>query len=420
MESTRIEVSTRPRAARSLPRLSRRTGFWAVAFAFLATTAFSTAPSSLYGLYEHREHLSSLTITYVYGVYAVGVVASLLLFGHVSDWYGRRTVMLPAVCVAIAAAVVFLLWRSVAGLFLARILTGLALGATVATATAFITDLEPAPNGGPSRWAGIVGTIANIGGLAIGPLIAGVVAAYAPHPLTLPFAIFLVLLVLATISVALAPEGHPAIQPRPAYHPQRLTVPERARPRVTAATAGVFMCFTAFGLFAGLAGAFLAGPLHHPSPALCGLTIFLTFGTGVLVQTTTMSWPAHRLIAAGIIPALLGLGTVVASAWTSPPSLALFLIGGVITGAGDGAIFRGSLTVAISTSDPTDRAGVLASFFTAGFLGLSLPVIGLGIALQHISPRVTLLIFGIAVGAGILAAAPVLVRPLDAQPGGPS
>jgi MFS family permease len=416
MESTHtIEVSPVQPAARARPRLSRRTGFWAVSFSFLVMTAFSTAPSSLYGLYEHSEHLSSLTITFVYGVYAVGVIASLVLFGHVSDWYGRRIVMLPAMCTAIVATVIFLVWRSLGGLFLARILTGLALGATVATATAFITDLDPAPSGGPSRRAGIVGTIANIGGLATGALIAGVLAAYAPHPLTLPFEILLALLVLAAISVALAPEGHPPTEPQPTYRPQRLSVPESGRRRFTAAAIGVFMSFATFGLFAGLAGVFLAGPLHHPSPALCGLTIFLTFGTGVVVQTTTTSWPAHRLIAAGIIPALIGLGVVVASAWTSPPSLGLFLSGGVIVGAGGGALFRGSLTVAISSSDPNDRASVLASFFTAGFLGLSVPVVGLGLALQYLSPRTTLLIFGLIVGAGILAAAPVLVRPLDSR-----
>lgn len=416
MQSTQTIEASPPRAAvRTLPRLSRRTGFWAIAFSFLVVTAFSTAPSSLYGLYEHHEHLSSLTITFVYAVYAVGVITSLLLVGHLSDWYGRRVVLLPAIIIAIAAAVVFLNWRSLAGLFLARVLTGVAVGAAVATATAFVTDLDAGPSG-PTRRAGIVATIANIGGLASGPLIAGLLARYEPHGLTLPFQVFLALLVLAAIAVALAPEGRSPIHPRPAYRPQHLSIPANARRQFTAATAGVLLCFAAFGLFAGLAGAFLAGPLHHPSPALCGLTIFLTFATGVVVQTTTTNWPAHRLIAAGIIPALIGLGVIVASAWTSPPSLALFLVGGVIVGAGGGAVFRGTLTIVISTSDPDDRAAALASFFTAGFIGLSVPVVGLGVALQHLSPRVTLLTFGILVGLGILAAAPILVRPLDASP----
>lgn len=82
--------SHRRARTRPLPQLSRRGGFWAVAFAFLALTAFATAPSALYGLYEQREHLAPITLTIVYAVYAVGVVASLLLAGHVSDFYGSH------------------------------------------------------------------------------------------------------------------------------------------------------------------------------------------------------------------------------------------------------------------------------------------------------------------------------------------
>ena len=413
-----LEASPRRASARALPRLSARAGFWAVAFAFMVAAAFSTAPSSLYGLFAQAEHLSSLTLTLVYAVYAAGTVIGLLLAGHVSDWYGRRAVLVPALAVAVVAAVVFLVWRSLAGLVVARVLTGLALGAAVATATAFITDLDAGPGGAPTRRATIVATVANIGGLAVGPLIAGLLARYAAHALTLPFVTFLVALVAAMVAVILAPEGHPAVHPRPPYHAQRLTAPANERRQFLAATTGAFMAFAVFGLFAGLAGTFLAGPLHHPSPALSGLTIFLTFGIGVVVQTATISWPAQRLLAAGIAPVIVGLCVLVASAWTSPPSLALFLIGGIVAGAGGGAIFRGSLTVVISTSGPDDRAGALATFFTAGYAGVSLPVVGVGLVLQHVSFRVTLLIFALAVGVGILAAARILVRPAPraAQP----
>ena len=107
---------------------------------------------------------------------------------------------------------------------------------------------------------------------------------------------------------------------------------------------------------------------------------------------------------------------LVTSAWTSPPSLALFLISGVLAGVGVGAIVRGSLTVVIATSGPDDRAGALATFFTAGYAGVWAPVVGIGLALQHLSFRVTLLIFGLAAGISILAAAPILARPPAAAP----
>src|SRR6516225_7580545 len=126
----------------TVPRLSRRAGFWAIAFSFLAVTALSTAPSALYGLYKQHEHLSPITITIVYAVYAAGVTISLVLAGHVSDWFGRRAVLIPAVTLAVAAAVLFISWQSLTRLLVARVLTGLALGATVATATAHIADLD--------------------------------------------------------------------------------------------------------------------------------------------------------------------------------------------------------------------------------------------------------------------------------------
>jgi len=310
------------------------------------------------------------------------------------------------------AAALLLVWRSLAGLFAARVLTGVALGAALATATAYITDLDERSHGEPTRRAGIVATTANIGGLALGPLVAGLLARYEPHALTLPFEVFLVGLVLALVAITFAPEGHSPVQPRPTYRPQRLSVPADAHRQFTAAITGCFMSFAVFGLFAGLAGTFLAGPLHHPSPALTGLAVFLTFGIGVVVQTTTTTWPTHRLLAAGVGPIVIGLALLAASAWTAPPSLALFLIAGAVLGAGGGAIFRGSLSVVIATSTDADRAGALATFFTAGYAGLSVPVIGVGLALQHVSPRLTLLIFGLVAAVGILTAAPSLVRPV--------
>jgi MFS family permease len=394
----------------AVPRLSRRAGFWAVAFSFLALSAFTTAPSALYGLYARQLHLAPTTITVVYAVYAAGVIASLLLVGPVSDWYGRRAVMIPALTLATVAAVLFVAWQSLAGLLLARVFTGLALGATVATATAYLADLDAGPDGAVTRRAGIVSALANVGGLAIGPLLSGMLARYTPYGLTLPFVVLLVALVAAVLAVVLAPEGRAPVTPRPRYRPQPLKLPADARSPFLGALVGVVLAFATWGLFAGLAGRFLAGPLHHGSPALTGAVVFFTFGVGVVVQTTTIHVAARRLSAAGIPTIILGLAVLVASAWTDPASLALFIIGGVLAGAGASAIFRGSLSVVIATSHADERAGALATFFTAGYAAISVPVIALGVTLQYLSPQVTLLLFGVAVALAVLAASPTLLR----------
>ena len=72
-------------------------GFWAVAFAFTTVMAFTTAPTPLWALYAQRDRFSSLTVTIAFAVYAFAVALSLFLVGHVSDWQGRRRVLMPAI-----------------------------------------------------------------------------------------------------------------------------------------------------------------------------------------------------------------------------------------------------------------------------------------------------------------------------------
>jgi MFS family permease len=391
-------------------RLGRRAGFWAVAASLAVLTAFSTAPSPLYGIYKRQEGWSSLTITVVYAVYVVGIVASLLLVGHVSDWYGRRPVMIPALLTALAAALVFSFSTSLPALVVGRVLTGLALGAAIATANAHLTDLDSTADGTASRRSQVVATVANVGGLAAGPLLTGLLAHYVPQAPRLPYVIFAVLLAAAVVATTISPEGRPVPELRPRYRPQRLAVPAGARAPFSAALTGAFMIFTVFGVFAGLAGAFLAGPLNHPSPAWAGLAVFVSFGVGALTQVSTITWSLRRLLIAGVPALILGLAAVVAAAWVQPPSLVLFFTGAVFVGIGSGTIYRGSFTLIVTTASRSNRAGVLASFFVVGYIGLSLPVVGAGIALQSISFKVTLLVLAVAVAVGMLLASRVLLR----------
>ena len=299
-------LSRRPARTRSLPRLSRRAGFWAIAFSFLILSAFSTAPSALYGLYAQHEHLAPLTLTVVYAVYAAGVTASLLLAGHVSDWYGRKAVLIPALALAAVAAVVFIAWQSLTGLLLARVLPVWRSAPPSRPRPRTSPTWTPGPTA-PSRRSGSSATIANVGGLAIGPLAAGLLAHYMPDGLTLTFVVLLAGLIAAIGVVARSPEGREPVHPLPQYRPQRLRAPaRRARSSWRRAPARSSPSPSA-GCSRDSPARFLAGPLHHPSAVLTGLVIFLNFGAGVLVQSTTTRWAPHRLIAAGLVTIIAGL-----------------------------------------------------------------------------------------------------------------
>lgn len=109
-----------------------------------------------------------------------------------SDAIGRWKVLLSAVALAVLGSMAFALAEGTEWLFAARILQGLALGATSGPLTASLAELEPAGN---RRKAALVSTVASVGGLGLGPVLAGLLAQYAPAPHALPFVVEIVLLV---------------------------------------------------------------------------------------------------------------------------------------------------------------------------------------------------------------------------------
>ena len=393
-------------------------GFWSVAAALAIVLGFSAVPTPLYGLYAARDGFGSLTITVIYAIYAAGVVLALFTVGHVSDWYGRRRVMLPALALTAVSAVVFLVWRDLAGLIVARFIGGIAVGATTATATAWISELHAARRpSATARRAEVVGAAANLGGIGIGPLIAGFLAQWVTKPLTVPYLVFLGLIVVAAVALVLTPETRSmAAVDRPAYHPQQIKVPAQGRASFSAALTAAFIAFAGMGLFTSLAPTFLAGPLHHPSLALAGAAAFTAFAAAAATQILLIALSRYALAAFGAALITVGATTIVIAVQLTTPSLWLFLVGGAVLGAGGGAYFKSSLTTVIALSDATNRAGALTVFFLVGYVGLSIPAVGLGVLAQHVEAKTALLIFGAALVAGVAASAGSLLHRPDRSP----
>jgi MFS family permease len=125
-----------------------------VAITFLTLAAFTTVPSPLYGLYQARDGFSEFMLTVIYAAYAIGVVGALALAGHLSDWYARKRLLIPAAAFTVASAVVFLTWTSVPGLLVARVLSGVSIGLTQSTATAYLAELHARHRPGGIRQPG--------------------------------------------------------------------------------------------------------------------------------------------------------------------------------------------------------------------------------------------------------------------------
>jgi hypothetical protein len=385
-------------------------GFWTVAASFLVVMAFSTVPTTLWSLYQRRDGFSTFDITLAFAAYAVGVVISLFLAGHLGDTLGRRRILLAAIGLEILSAVIFILWPEFSGLVVARVISGLGIGMLTATITAHIIDLHLDSRPGADATRGqIVSGAANLGGFGVGALISGVLARWVAMPLVTPFVVFLGLLVLALIGVALVRETATLPAVRPAYRPQRVRVPREARSRFFLAGGIAFASFSVLGLFTSLAPIFVSGQLHITSRATAGLVVFLTFAAAAVCQIVVRPLSMRAQVALGTVLLIVGLA-VVAVVVVTVGGLGFFFVGGILSGAGAGALFKSALAVGGSLAEPANRGEVLAGIFLLGYLGLTLPVVGIGVATLSVSLATALMGFAaVIIAIALLTALPLLV-----------
>jgi MFS family permease len=374
-----------------------------MAYAFWAVMLGTTLATPLYPIYQQRFGFGSLVTTVVFAVYAAGVMLA-LLFGRASDALGRRRVMLAGVAVSGIAAVVYLVAGDVPVLLAARVLSGLSAGIVTATGTVTLVELvRPERRGAAALLAAAV----NMFGLGCGPLLAGLLAEYAPHPLMLPFAVDLVLLALAFLAVLAAPE---TVRDRRNVWPraQRPTVPTEVRAVFVPAAIAAFAAFAVFGLITAVVPGILANVLHRPDPVLAGLAAFSMFGGSTAGQVVFAKVPERIALPAGCAVLVAGLAAIAGALLAE--SLPLLITGTIVVGIGQSLGFRAGLAAIAAGTPAAQRAQTVSSFFLTAYAGISLPVILVGVAASAFGLRAAAVAFTAAVAVLALAALVALLR----------
>ncbi|MSW64178.1 MAG: MFS transporter [Actinobacteria bacterium] len=357
---------------------------------------------SLLVAYRRDEGLSSVDVSALVGVYALGLIPALLLLGPVSDARGRGPVLRAAAVVSVLATAVLLLdqlWALYAG----RLLAGVASGAAFAAGSAWVRELSgPAwdPTTVPGTGARRAATALSAG-FGLGPLVAGLVAQWAPHPLTVAYLPHLVLGLAVLVPLWRSPETVPRSDTRvPLRTAVRIASVRQPRFRrlVTPVAPWVFTAATvSLAVLPGLL-ADGGGVAAEYAVAVNAVVAGLTLGTGVLVQPL-----ARRLAAADTRPAArLGTaavvaGLVVAVAYAAAPTPWLLVPTALLLGAGYGCCLVAGLLETQRVAAPHELAGLTGVFYALTYLGFAAPLVLA--ALTAVAPYPVLL----AVLAGLAA-----------------
>ncbi|WP_304104037.1 MFS transporter [Marinobacter antarcticus] len=366
--------------------------FLGVAFSFSVVMIGTTMPTPLYPIYREAFGFSQLMITIIFAAYAFGVIAALVATGRWSDQLGRRPLLLGGLLCSIVSDLVFWQTDGLAMILAGRVLSGISAGIFTGTATVAVLELAP------PQWrerATFVATAANMGGLGLGPMLAGALSQYLPTPLVLTYLVHIGLAVLAFACVWLAPETvkkptHPKLSL------QRLNVPPDVRSVFVPAAIAGFAGFAVCGFFTSIAPAMMGNVLGYDNRLLIGVVAGSIFIASTLGQFLQGKLPLRlRLpigcatLVAGVAPVALGI---------QMQSLALFMAGALIAGTGQGIAFRAGMGAIAEASPPEERAAVTSTFFIVAYIAISVPVIGIGLMASVISLKTTGFIFSVFVG----------------------
>jgi MFS family permease len=325
-------------------------------------------------VYRHALGLGTGTLEAVFGVYALGLIPGLLIAGPLSDARGRRAVVVPAVAMSLVASVLLTgATLSVVLLFAGRLLAGVSSGAAFGAGTAWLRETSLPPLGTASdHTAARRAAVAMTAGFALGPLVSGIVAQWAPSPTVLPYLPHLAVMAVVWVLLRRAPETVTAGRRRvprlstPGLRSRRFrTVVAPMAPWVFAAPA------IAFALLPSLAGAGQAAngiALTAAIAALCALA-------GILVQPLARRLDLrpgrNRAAAAGLL--VLAAGLVLGAVTAHAREVWLLVPSAIVLGCAYGMCLVAGLVEVQRLAGSNGAAGLTAIYYALTYLGFAAP-----------------------------------------------
>lgn len=366
----------------------------AVLVLFLAA---SSAPSPLYIVYQQQWLFPAWVLTVVFAVYVFGVLGSLLVFGALSDHLGRRPLLTAAITLEIGALALFLTAQDVWVLSAARVLQGVATGAATTTLSATLVDLEPSRGR-----AGVVTSVAPLGGLALGALGSGLLVQLGPAPTRLVYGVLLGAMVAAAIAVLLMPETSPRRPGAVASLRPRVAMPSHLRADIIPVVPAMIAGWALTGMYLSLGPSVAAGLLGLHSRLIGGIVVVLLAGTGALAVLGLRSHSASSLLVPSA--ALLGTGTLISLAGVTQDAAWIAAAGTVVAGVGAGASALATFGTFARIARPHERSGVFAFANVIAYLGNSVPAVLGGIAVTVVGLSTATVGYALVVAAVSFAA----------------
>jgi predicted MFS family arabinose efflux permease len=396
-------MTTAAFAPSSVParRLGANAALWLKSSIVVSFFAASTAPSPLYAVWREAWGFSPLVLTVVFASYAFALLGALLVLGKLSDFRGRREMVLVALAIELAATLAFREAGSVHALVAARMLQGLATGIAASTLSAGLLDLH-------RERGSLVNSVGPLLGMALGALGTGALVQFGPAPTRLVFELLLAVFAVQAVAALWLPE---TVARRPgALRSLKPTLALPARARATlAAMLPVTTAQWALGGFYTALGPSLARVVTgRHDPLVGGALVAALVLAGSIAILFVRERAPRRVLAGG--SAAMPLGVAITLAGLHLHAALPFFAGTVVAGLGFGAIFNGAVRSLVPLAEPHERAGLMSTFLVASYLAFSVPALVAGLFVGRVGLQATAMGYGVSAIALALVALALMAR----------
>lgn len=362
--------------------------YWLAAYSLFVTILGINIASPLYALYREEWGLTPGSITLVFAVYALTVIPSIVAFGQLSGRVGPRKILLAGTVAALLGSLGMAAASGFGGLLLARVLQGLSVGMLNGAAVAAMTLLHPQRAGNK---AALTAALAVTAGNAIGPVMSGLLAQYAPYPAKLPYLAHALLTLPGVIGLLLI---RMKVLPDRSISLHLPRVPKAIRPIFYASATASFIAWAVISLFMSVIPSSMSQWIGKPSFIVAGVAVSIALAVSTASQMASKKLAPVIGVPAGYGLVIAGLAIMLASVMSQ--SVSLLLLSAGLVGLGHGPLYAASLAAVSQAAPDNSRADIIAFYYVITYMGVALPVLGLGFAQQALGLAGAVAAFAVA------------------------
>jgi predicted MFS family arabinose efflux permease len=354
--------------------LSGTAAFYLYASIIVFFLAGSSAPTPLYATYQAAWGFSPVTVTVVFGVYALAVLAALLVFGRLSDHLGRRPILLVATLVQALTMILFATAHGVGTLIVARVVQGLSTGAAAGAVGAGLLDLDRAKGA-------IANAVGPMLGTATGALASGLMVTYLPAPTVLVYVVLGAIFVAQAIGLRAVSESTSRRPGALATLRPRFHLPAQSRAAMVLAVPALVAAWSLVGFYGSLGPALVRRLIGSSSPAPGGLVLAAMAASGALAVLVSHRRSPRFMTIVGTTTLMAGVAITLVA--ITHASAAVLFLGAAVAGAGFGNTFQGAIRSVIVPAPAHERAGVLSVLYVVAYLAMGSPAVLAGLGVVH-------------------------------------